>query len=62
MFLFVYFLHFLIDLEYTLLMKNQLDATLGRLSNLFYYAIFKMQSLTRKFKKFLSQHLGYTET
>ena len=47
-----FFFYFLI--EFTQLMKNQLDAILGMLSILFYYTIFKMATITHWiFKKSL---------
>ena len=56
----VVFLHFLV--EYTLLMNNQLDATLGML-NSFYYAIFKIAANAHwNVRKFVSLFLGYIET
>ena len=56
------FLHILV--KYTLLMKNQLDATLGMLSN-----FFKLSNVQNdrhcsleNFKKLISQLLSYIET
>ena len=56
------FLHFLV--EYPLLMKNQLDATLGMLS--FFFLLSNIQNgrhcSLENFKMSISQLLGYIET